>query len=84
MDQEIEELKELVRHNIKLTEETSKVVYSMRRSMRFTRLLRLLWWALLIGISSAAYLIYFQPYVTQLMQSYGSALNILENFRPRQ
>ena len=84
MDQEIEELKELVRQNTKIAEDTNKLVHSMRRSMRFTRLLRLLWWAAIIGISSAAYLIYFQPYVTQIMQLYGNAQGILENFRPGQ
>ena len=84
MDNEIEELKELVRQNTKVSEDTNKVVRSMRHSMRFSRVLRLLWWAALIGISSAAYLIYFQPYVAQIMQFYGNAQGILENFRPGQ
>ena len=84
MDQEINELKELVRHNTKIAEDTNKIVHSMRRSMRLGRTLRLLWWAALIGISSAAYLIYFQPYVAQLQQLYGNAQNVLENFRPPQ
>lgn len=84
MDPEIEQLKELVRHNTKLAEDTNKILHSMRRSMRFSRVLRLLWWAALIGISSAAYLIYFQPYVVQIMQAYGNAQNILQNFRPPQ
>ncbi|HXK31202.1 MAG TPA: hypothetical protein VJZ94_00410 [Candidatus Paceibacterota bacterium] len=84
MDAEIDELRELVQRNIKITEDTNKVVHGMRRSMRFTRVLKLLWWATLIGISSAAYLIYFQPYVVQIQQFYGNAQNILENFRPGQ
>ena len=83
MDPEIEELKELVRHNTKLVEDTNKVVHGMRRSQRMRTFLSLVWWFFIIGASSFAYYYLLGPYMGQLMQLYGNAQSVLQNFHPQ-
>lgn len=73
MDPEIQELKELVRHNTKLLEDTNKRVHSLQRMARFSRLLSILWWVAVLAISAGAYYYYVQPYVTEIMNLYGQA-----------
>ena len=72
-DQQIEELKELVRRNIALSEETNKLVHSMRRSERLAQIFRILWWVVLFGGSAVAYYYYVQPYIDQLQHLYANA-----------
>ena len=73
MDKQIEELKELVRRNIALSEETRSMVESMQRSARLSRLVRVLWWGLIFGASGIAYYYFVWPYVEQLQRLYESA-----------
>ncbi len=70
MDPQIEELKELVRQNITLTQENNKMLHSIRRSALVSRLMRLLWIAVIVGASFYSY-IYFQPYINQILTLYG-------------
>ena len=71
MDQQIEELKELVRRNTALSEENNKMLHGIRRSARISSLMRMLWIALLIGASVYSYL-YFQPYINQILEIYNN------------
>ncbi len=73
VDQQIEELKELLRRNIALSEETNKAVHSMRNSARLSQVFRVLWWVVVFGGSTIAYYYYVQPYVDQLQHLYASA-----------
>ena len=73
MDQQIEELKELVRRNISVAEDTNKLVHSMRRSARMGSILRWGWWIFLFAVSGFTYYYYVQPYVEQLQHLYASA-----------
>jgi len=70
MTEDIEELKELVEKNIKLTEDTNRTVHKMRRSAIWGRVFQMVWWGVIIIVSGAAYYIYLQPYVGQIEDLY--------------
>jgi type II secretory pathway component PulM len=67
---QIEELKELVRRSIALSQDTNKAVHAMRRSNRWGTILRWGWWLLIFVGSAIAYYYYVQPYVTKVEQAY--------------
>lgn len=70
MTDDIEELKELVEKNTKLSEDTNRTVHKMRRSALWGRFFQLAWWIAIIAVSGAAYYIYLQPYVGQIEALY--------------
>jgi uncharacterized membrane protein len=72
MDPQIEEIKELIRHNTALTIETNKMVHGMRRASRFSATLSALWWIIIIGASVGSYF-YFLPYIHSLLDLYSAA-----------
>ncbi len=83
MDPEIQELKELVEKNIKMTEDTNRIVHKLRRNIWWGRLWTIVWWALVLGVSSVTYYVYLQPYVDQATRAYGSTKNFeqqVQNF----
>ena len=81
MEQEVEELKELVRRNIKVSEETNRIVHSLRRAERWHTGMRVVWWLLILGFFAASYA-YFAPYITQIMELYRSigSSEVFQNF----
>lgn len=83
MNTEIEELKELVRHQSKVIEDTNHVVHKLRRNIWWSRVGSLLWWAAALGIGGAAYYYYFAPYAEQLRMLYGNVSDAFQNFRPQ-
>lgn len=70
MDQEIEELKELVRHNTKITEETNKMLHKMQRQARWSMVLRTVWWLTILGVTGAVYYYLLWPYIEQIQEMY--------------
>lgn len=82
-DTDIAELKELVRRNTLLAQDTNKMVHQIRRSGRWGTLFSIIWWALILGASAYSYYVYVQPYVDQIVKVYGSTQNAerqLQNF----
>ncbi|HVV14993.1 MAG TPA: hypothetical protein VHD55_01150 [Candidatus Paceibacterota bacterium] len=75
MNPEIEELKQLVRQSIALSQENNNLLRSMRRSTWVSYGMRFLWIALIIASSVYAYW-YVQPYITQILDAYGSFQNL--------
>ena len=84
VDPEIKELKELVRNQTALIEDTNRIVHKMRSAARWSLTIQLIWWFSIVGLSSALYFVYLAPYMEQIMGLYTGAQNILENFRPGQ
>lgn len=70
MNDEIEELKELVKRNTAILEDTNRTVHKMRRSALWGRFFQLAWWFAIIAVSGATYYLYLQPYVGQLTDLY--------------
>lgn len=71
-DPSIEELKEIVKRQGQVIEETNKIVHGMRRTQRLKTLWSVVWWLAVIGISAGAYYYYLQPYIVTLEQYYAN------------
>jgi len=71
VDADVEELKDLLKRDIAISEDTNHMVHSMRRSARWGVFLKIVWWVAILFASGAAYVLYVQPYVEQLQQVYG-------------
>jgi len=69
--QQTEELKELVRQSIALSQENNKMLHSMRRGAWFGHAVRLLWIVAIVIASYYSYL-YLMPYLSQLESFYGN------------
>ncbi|HBA46133.1 hypothetical protein A2W67_02500 [Candidatus Nomurabacteria bacterium RIFCSPLOWO2_02_40_28] len=74
------ESKKLLEETFALAEDNNKILHSMRRSMRVQRIMSVLYWAIIIGSAVGAYY-FIQPYIDQMMQLYGSASDVLKNFK---
>ncbi len=64
-----EDKRRLVRA-LELSEENNKILKKMLRTMRWARLVRIVYWLVIIGVSVGA-LYFFQPYIDQLREVYG-------------
>ena len=71
MNDEIAELRNLVKKNLALTEETNRMVHKMRRAAMWGRLFQIIWWVVVVAVSGAAYYYYLQPYVTEITHFYN-------------
>ena len=70
-----------------LTEENNKLLHKMWRAARTARVMRTLYWIVIIGLSVGAYY-YVQPYLEQLLSVYsglqdsvGSVQSLIGSFR---
>ena len=74
-----EESKQLLEETLELAKENNEMLHAMRRSMRFQRIMSMLYWTLIIGSAIGAYY-YIQPYIDQLLGVYTSASDTLKSF----
>jgi hypothetical protein len=72
------EEKELLEKSVVLAEDNNKILRSMRNSMRWGRIMTVVYWILIIGISVGAFY-FLQPYVDQVIKTYGSFSNFVRN-----
>jgi hypothetical protein len=73
------ESKKLLEETLTLEQENNKMLRSMRNSMRWARIMTVIYWLLIIGISVGAFY-FLQPYVDQVVKTYGSFSNFVRNF----
>jgi uncharacterized membrane protein len=71
VENEIEELKELVKENIEATEENTRLLRKMRRGAVWGWAFYIVWWLIVGGVTGAAYYYYVQPYVVKVERLYG-------------
>ena len=64
------EEKSLLERTYKLVEENNGMLRSIRRTNRFSVVLRIIYWVVIIGVSFGAFYL-IQPYVNTLMSMYG-------------
>ena len=74
-----EESKQLLEETLELAKENNEMLHAMKRSMRFQRIMSMLYWTLIIGSAIGAYY-YIQPYIDQLLGVYTSAGDTLKSF----
>ena len=73
------ESKKLLEHTYALTEENNKMLHSIKRSMFLARIMSILYWLVIIGVSVGAFY-FIQPYIDQLMGVYGKASGVINSF----
>ncbi len=81
MESEIEDLKQQVGQLKEMTQETNRMMRTMRRSQRYRTIFSIVWWLVVVGGSSVAYYYYVQPYVDQIIHSYGSFQGMMDEIR---
>jgi hypothetical protein len=79
MDQQIEELKQLVRQNIELTKDTNKIVHGMRNAGRIKSLLMFALLAIGIGLSLYSYFYFVAPRIEQIQSAYEQNIGPIQS-----
>ncbi len=72
------ESKKLLEATYALEKENNKMLHSMKRSLLMSRIMSILYWAIIIGASVGVFY-YIQPYVDQLVKTYGNVNTALKN-----
>jgi len=65
------EERKLLEKAVSLGEQNNDILRGMKRSARWSKIFRVIYWVLIIGISFGAYVV-VQPYVKQLENVYSS------------
>ncbi|MFA5751401.1 MAG: hypothetical protein WCX79_03835 [Candidatus Paceibacterota bacterium] len=73
------ELKEKIEESLRLAEENNKMIRKMRRTLEWSRIMRIIYWLFIIAMALGAYY-YIQPYVEQIKGVYGDAKDNMEGF----
>ena len=68
------EERSLLERTDKLAEENNTILRSIRRSNRFSIILRVFYWVIIIGVSFGAYY-FIQPYLETMMGAYSQIQN---------
>jgi|TARA_Y100000310_G_scaffold296014_1_gene327884 hypothetical protein len=61
------EFKEL----LKLTRDNNKLLHKMRRHAIYGNIIRLFYWALILGVPIVIYYYFLQPYLEQVLEAYS-------------
>ncbi|MBY0376596.1 hypothetical protein K2P96_01325 [Patescibacteria group bacterium] len=77
------ESKKLLEDTARLAQENNQILHSMRRSMRWARVMSLLYWVFIIGSAVGAYY-FIQPYLDQVIKLYDGASTTLKGFNVKQ
>lgn len=71
--------RELMEEAVSLARENNEMLHAMQRSMRLARLVRILYWTLIIGSAIGAYY-YFQDSIQALADVYDKMIQISADF----
>ena len=77
---DIEEIKNLVKENIELSEETLRLVKKMRRAHLIGRAFKILYWIVILAVMFGAYY-YFQPLIGDFINAYQDIISDLEKLK---
>ncbi len=70
MPQEHDEIKALLRRNLELARENNKLLKKIRRNSVIANIMRLVWWAVIIGVPVFLYYYVLEPYLIELNNTY--------------
>ena len=65
-----EEIKTLLRRNLELTRENNRLLKKIRRNGLVANIMRIVWWAVIIGVPVFLYYYVLQPYLVELSTTY--------------
>lgn len=73
------EEKEILKKTLELAQENNQMLHSIRRGMFWGRIMRIIYWVVIIGAALGAYY-YISPYIDSAVGAYGSVKTDLQNF----
>lgn len=74
-----QEEKEMLKKTLELAQENNKMLHSIRRSMLWGRVVRIIYWIVIIGAAIGVYY-YIAPYIDSAVGAYGNVKGDLRNF----
>ena len=66
---------------LKLVKENNRLLRKIRRGAIIGNILRIIWWAVLIGLPIILYYYFLQPYVGQFMEAYRGFQGGVDNLQ---
>jgi hypothetical protein len=73
------EEKEMLKKTLELAQENNSMLHSIRRSMRLGRIMKVIYWVIIIGIAIGAYY-YVTPYIDSAVNGYGNVKGDIKSF----
>lgn len=73
------EEKEMLKKTLELAQENNKMLRFVRRSMFWGRIIRTIYWVIIIGGAIGVYY-YIAPYIDSAVGAYGNVKGDLKNF----
>lgn len=73
------EEKEMLKKTLELAQENNKMLHSIRRGMMWGRVIRILYWVVIIGAAIGIYY-YISPYIDSAISAYGNVKGDLKSF----
>ena len=78
---EDDEVKTLLKKTLTLAKENNRILRKMRRAAIIGNILRIIWWAVIIGLPVVLYYYFLQPYIAQFASTYAEIGGGLEEFK---
>ena len=75
----IPEERELLRKTLELAQENNKMLHSIRRGMFWGRIMRVVYWIIILGAAVGIYY-YIEPYIDGAVNAYGDVKGDLKSF----
>lgn len=76
---DLNRIEEMVKKTLELSNENNRMLHSIRRSMMWGRVVRIVYWILIIGAGIGAYY-YIEPYIDGAIDAYGNVKGDLQSF----
>jgi len=73
------EEKEMLKKTLELAQENNKMLHGIRRSMFWGRIIKIIYWVLIIGIAIGAFY-YISPYIDSAVGAYGDVKGGVRSF----
>ncbi|KKQ77943.1 MAG: hypothetical protein A3A96_04180 [Candidatus Zambryskibacteria bacterium RIFCSPLOWO2_01_FULL_39_39] len=73
------EEREMLKKTLELAEDNNKMLSSIRRGMFWGRIMRVVYWVILVGAAIGVYY-YIEPYIDSAVGAYGDVKGDLKNF----
>lgn len=73
------EEKEMLKKTLELAQENNKMLHAIRRGMLWGRIMRVVYWVIIIGAAIGVYY-YIEPYIDSAVGAYGSVKGDLKSF----
>lgn len=74
------EEKEMLKKTLELSQENNKMLHTIRRGMFWGRIMRVVYWIVIIGAAIGVYY-YIEPYLNGAIDAYGNVKGDLQSFR---